>query len=112
MLKIYEQEHSSFSKKNTTNHNELHRKQLELLKQRQQELERQRVERQAIYRKQLTNDFIQSIAKLSHKPTLIGEKKSKNIIMVEWILKIKRSNYTSQLLLELEMKVGLKTTMS
>lgn len=110
LLKIYEQEHSSFSKKNTTNHNELHRKQLELLKQRQQELERQRVEREAIYRKQLTNDFIQSIAKLSHKPTLIGEKKSKNIIMVEWILKIKRSNYTSQFLLEIEMKVGPKRT--
>ena len=114
LLKISQQQDSSFSRMNSANQNqqlsESGRKQEELWKQRQLEYERQRKEQQAAYIKQLTNEFIQSIASLSHKSRGVEEKKNKNKLMVEWILKIRHSHYSSLEILDIEMKVGLKRT--
>ncbi|MCQ6280497.1 SNF2 helicase associated domain-containing protein [Bacillus sp. EB600] len=107
-LKIYEHEHTNFSSSNNQKYSDLKRKQEEILKLRQQEAERLKEERQAVYVKQLTNQFIQTITSYSQES--MDEGKSKNLLMVDWIIRIQKPYKATQHLLKLEMKVGQKRT--
>lgn len=115
MLKIHEstQGRSIISSSSQTFNQSLldrKQKQQEDLQLRQQELERQRVERQAIYVKQLTNQFIQTFSSFSQGRMEQKTGISKSPLLVEWIIKLHKPYYSSKQLLSLEIKVGQKRT--
>ena len=83
------------------------KKQLELELEKQRE-ERQREERHAIYVKKLTNQFIQTIASYSQGNVAEESGKSKDELMVEWVIKIDKPYNSAHPFLTLEMKVGQK----
>lgn len=114
MLKIHDMIERESSSSSSYNDNQSFfarkRKQEEEFQKRQLELERQREERQVVYLKELTNQFIQRFSSISQRG---GEQETKSIkapLMVEWILKVRKPFYLSKQLLTLEMKVGQKRT--
>ncbi|WP_332691743.1 DEAD/DEAH box helicase [Halalkalibacter lacteus] len=115
MLKIYE---SNQGRTIITSSSQIHnqslldrkRKHQDNFQLRQQELERQREERQAIYVKQLTNQFIQTISSFSHGRMEQDTGIIKSPLLVEWIIKLNKTYYSSKQFLSLEMKVGQKRT--
>lgn len=85
------------------------KQQQEELKQRQMEFERQMAERQALYLRQLTNQFMQSFSRFS-EVSVEHIERSKTPLMIEWTLVVFKSFYSSNQLIALEMKVGQKRT--
>ncbi|GAA0380510.1 DEAD/DEAH box helicase [Bacillus horti] len=77
---------------------------------RQQELERQKEERQAIHAKQLTNQFIQAFSSFPLRGANQKNESTRTPLMVEWIVQINKPYYTSKQIITLEMKVGEKRT--
>lgn len=83
---------------------------LEAVEARQRESERLQQERQKLYVKNLTNQFIQKFADIRQESAdQLGTAK-KAPLMVEWICKINKPYYTRKTMVTLEMKVGLKRT--
>ncbi|MCT2534694.1 DEAD/DEAH box helicase [Aquibacillus koreensis] len=76
----------------------------------QQEIEKQNAERQAIYVKQLTNQFIQNLSSYAQENSAHKRGVKKSPLQVEWIIKLNHSYYAKSQLLSLEMKVGQKRT--
>ncbi len=115
MLKIHDSSQGgSIITKSSQVHNQSlldrKRKQQEEWQRHNQELERQMQERQAIYVKQLTNQFIQTFSSISLGRVEQETGISKFPLIVEWIIKLNRSYYSAKHFISIEMKVGQKRT--
>ncbi|MCM3737485.1 SNF2 helicase associated domain-containing protein [Bacillus cytotoxicus] len=72
--------------------------------------QKQGEERQAIYVKHLTTQFIQTLSDYSKGALEQAVEMNRDPLMVEWIIKLYRPSYSSKQFLALEMKAGQKRT--
>jgi uncharacterized Zn finger protein len=112
MLKVNEQKQNIFSSDSTSGRSaflaEARRKQEEDVKRRQFEYEKQQEERLAVYVKQLTNQFIQTLSGFSQAG--VREERAQHPLMVDWIVKIKKPYFARTEFFNVEIKVGQKRT--
>ncbi|WP_042461298.1 DEAD/DEAH box helicase [Neobacillus dielmonensis] len=110
LLKINDNPEENSTNNHTLSYAERNQRQEAAVQRRLLEIERQREERQAVYVKQLTNQFIQSFSTVSPARKELGPEGNIDPLLVEWIMKVYKPYHSSKHFLTLEMKIGQKRT--